>query len=368
MKILYYFWNDGSYMYTWQHHHIFDDLSHHGIEIVVLNPYNYSSLDEANEACINELNNCKYDLFMTDRAEDMLYPSTLKNIINMGIPRLLINFDNQMDPYRGFELTQYFDMVMLLNIDNNPIYDKYKCPYVFAPYASNPYFFTDMRSNQISKTCFVGTPYGTRCRPINVLLRAEHGVDLFANNKSINDQRTIGSGLSSLDKMRAAYKMTQSPSGWKVLQSALLVKFVKQEVLDIESNSLTVYPALDLNEMNKMYSNYALSISMPEARNTGYLKKPVDIVRLRNFEIPMCAGLQISRYYKELAGFYEEDKEILFYRTNEELVDKVKYYTNPQHQKAVDIMKTNARKRSEAEHTWYKRFEKVFDKMGIKHE
>ena len=86
------------------------------------------------------------------------------------------------------------------------------------------------------------------------------------------------------------------------------------ERLDVSSEYLVVHSGVQHREMNEIYSKYSLALSMPEARNTGVLKKPINVVRLRNFEIPMCAGLQITRYYEELAELFESEKEIVFYR------------------------------------------------------
>lgn len=365
MKILYYFANDGTPMWTWQEYHIFNELNHHGIEIIEFNPNDFSSPAEANEYLIKKLKESKYDLFMTVHGSKELFPETMVRIKELGLPRVLINFDNKMDPRRHIDFSKYFDVIMLLNIDNDPAYKHYKCPYVFAPYAANPYYFKDLRKEAIHGICFVGTPYGTRCRPINVLTGRGIPFDLYANESHIVAQREIGSGMNVASRVKAIKKMLESKSGIKVLESALICKLKSQEILDVKAESLHVSPGVNHAEMNRLYSNYALSISMPEARNTGVLKNPVDIVRLRNFEIPMCAGLQITRFYQELSDFFEEDKEIIFYRSNEELIDKVKFYTDSKNSTIVERMKTAARIRCENEHTWYLRFKKVFDSIGV---
>lgn len=366
MKILYFFGSDGTSMWTWQEKHIIDELKHHNVLIDEFNPNNYGNLDNANEICVSELKKGYYDLFMTVHGEHDLYPETVRRIKEMGIPRVLINFDNKMDPRRHINFSKYFDVLMLLNRDNNPVYREYQCPYVFAPYAANPYYFRDLRSSDSHHgICFIGTPYGTRCKPINAVTASRIPFDLYANKKNVEMQKEIASGMSISNKLRSIKTLMGSRNGFKVMESAMICKFFSQEHLNTNTPFLNIRPGVEHLQMNYLYSNYDLSISMPEARNTGVLKKPVDIVHLRNFEIPMCAGLQITRYFDELSGFFEEDKEILFYRSYEELIEKVRFYTNPNNTAIVNKMKTAARRRAEHDHTWYLRFKKVFEAINI---
>lgn len=80
----------------------------------------------------------------------------------------------------------------------------------------------------------------------------------------------------------------------------------------------------------------------------------------------MCGGLQFASYNEELASYFEEDKEIVLYRSKEEMLDKAKFYLDSSHSNQVMNMKVAARKRAENEHTWNIRFTKVFENLGLK--
>ena len=364
MKILYYFGNDQTQMRMWQKHHIIDELAYHNILVDEFNPWSFETVEQANEECIKLIADHDYDAFMTVHGSNELYDTTLDYIKRRSIPRIALAFDNLLDPKRFLKNSHLFDIVALLNNDSSRIYEKYKCKTVFIPYAANPYFFKDLRTKSNSNICFVGTPYGSRCIPINVLTRNEIPVYLFANNETIAKQMKIGHGMSFQSRISSSMKMLQSASGKKVLFAAMLTKIRKAEILD-KNEQLIINSAVDLASMNSIYSNYAMCLSMPEVRNTGILKHPVDIVRLRNFEIPMCAGLQLTRYNEELSHYFTPDKEIVFYNSLEELIDKVKFYSNSNNGCIVDKMKSSARYRAENEHTWYCRFRKVFSNISI---
>jgi len=67
----------------------------------------------------------------------------------------------------------------------------------------------------------------------------------------------------------------------------------------------------------------------------------------------------------EMLKHFEEDKEMLFYSSFEELVDKIKFYTKPENDEIRQKIKENARKRAIKDHTWEKRFKKIFEIIGI---
>ena len=101
------------------------------------------------------------------------------------------------------------------------------------------------------------------------------------------------------------------------------------------------------------------------ANLTYGLKIPLKIINLRAFEVPMSGGLNICKYNSELASYFEEGKEIIFYHDNDELVDKVVYYTTKASDSELYSMKRSARFRAENEHTWWKRFCIAFEILGL---
>lgn len=362
MKILYYFKELNTPMYQWQRFHIFDELKTHDCEIEVFNPLKYKCKDEANEKLLIYIKKNKYDLFMTPHNEEDLYIETILEIKKIGIPTLLICFDSLMTPLAHKKVAKYFDLVLLSQEDRNKVFEKYECKFITSPYAANPNLFKLKKEEEILKVCFAGTPYGSRKNKINILTQNEIPVDLYASLK--NNNVTINSNIDIIDNIKIAINLGRSEVGRKVILGATKSKFTKKSDLDY-NNNLEIYKSVNFGEMNDIFSKYALSLSISEARNTGVLKKPINIVHLRNFEIPMSGGLQICSYFDELAQYFEEDKEILFYRSEEEFIEKAKYYLRPENEKVRNDIKLAARKRAENEHTWFCRFKKAFDYLGL---
>lgn len=81
------------------------------------------------------------------------------------------------------------------------------------------------------------------------------------------------------------------------------------------------------------------------------------------FEVPMSGGLYLTQDNPELSLVYEVGKEILTYKNGKDCAEKTKWLlANPE--EAAKIREAG-RKRALKDHTWEKRFEKIFRLAGI---
>ena len=181
MKILYFFKEQQKLMYQWQRFHIFEELSIHNVDVCVFNPLIYSNSDEANECLVKELKNNRYDLFMTPHNHEDLYVETLWRVKEVGIPTLLICFDNLIVPFSHKKISKHFDLVWLTSIETKYLFDAWGANSIFMPYAANPYLMKPVFTDEIATVAFVGTPYGSRVNMLNTLLKSNIKVDLFSN-------------------------------------------------------------------------------------------------------------------------------------------------------------------------------------------
>lgn len=366
MKILYYFKEKDVPMDKWQRFYIFGELERHDCHIEVFNPLKYETIEEANEKLLVHIKNNYCDLFMTPHGSDDLFVETLLKIKQRGVPTLLICFDNLIVPFNHHNICRYFDLVWLTSKETESMFIKWGANVLFNPYAANPFFSKPRYEYEIEKIVFIGAPYGSRANMLNILTENQINVSLFA---TISSSRQNGNKSKKriLDYLYPVYNLIRFNIGRKIILGAIKQKVFGSDKLDINNEHLEIRPSVDFNELSTLYSNYAISLSSTAARNTGVLNKPVNVVNLRSFEIPMCGGLQICSYFDELAEYFEEDKEIVFYRNNYEFVDKTRFYLKPENEKLREKMKIAARKRAEGEHTWFCRFKKAFDCLGLEY-
>jgi spore maturation protein CgeB len=86
-------------------------------------------------------------------------------------------------------------------------------------------------------------------------------------------------------------------------------------------------------------------------------------LHLREFEAPMSGALYCTGYMDELAELFEPDKEVLVYRNQHELLDKVRYYLA--HPDLAEQVRQAGKKRALAEHTYAIRFRQLFKTIGL---
>ena len=91
---------------------------------------------------------------------------------------------------------------------------------------------------------------------------------------------------------------------------------------------------------------------------TAWLHFPVLHTHARPFEIAGCGGFVISGYSQGIERYYTPGKEIVFYRSTEELFDKVRYYLERGRERE-QIAKAGY-ERTVKEHTYKSRFEEIF--------
>lgn len=86
-------------------------------------------------------------------------------------------------------------------------------------------------------------------------------------------------------------------------------------------------------------------------------------VRLRDFEAPMCRTCYLTGHTDEIAECYGIGREIDTYASPEELADKARYYLA--HPGAAAALREAGYQRARRDHTWVRRFEELFLKMGL---
>lgn len=373
MRILYCFPEQSLPMVQWQRAHFFDELSHHGIVLEVFNPLLYDNMDLAYERLMKHIRVNSYDLFFTNMCNHFqIFPWVIDEIRKMGIPTMSYRGDNLVIPYNDKELASHFDIVWLTSKETKYLYDKWGANTYFAPYAANPYVFHFSQPGHfVHHVCFIGTPYGSRTQMMNVLLENNIDLTLFyggsgGKNNDNNNTIPIRQQLPYANAFQVLCNRVRHKEGRRLLWGTIVNKMVGSTDI-IKNEHLHHENSVNVDNICDKYSEYVLSLASTSALHTDVLKNPLKIINLRNFEIPMSGGIEICRYNPELAEYFEEGKEILFYRDKNELIDKAKYYTQKASDKEILSIKKAARLRAENEHTWMNRFKIGFDILGLKY-
>jgi hypothetical protein len=365
MHILYFFPETSSYMFQWQRVHIFDALERAGHSITVYNPLTFKSIDEANDRLPDALKQAKpsFDLFMNAAPARFLYKETMQKIQQIGIPTLLICFDNLHAPFIHQSIAPYFDLVWLTSWETQLMFNKWHCNTIFQPYAANPFTFVPHYGTEIPSIGFVGTLYDDRVNRVNQLTSNQIPCTLYSDAFFEDGRKSTNKSLTYKETALLLSHLSQFGIGRKVAYGTIKNKLFSRNNLLNKNDFLTLQHSIPFGQMSQVYSNHALSLGISELRNTFVLNHPVHKLHLRTFEIPMCGGLQIAPYVEELARYFEDGKEIILCKNNEEFLSKATFYLKPENDTLRKTMKENARKRAEADHTWMHRFNKIFNSL-----
>lgn len=362
MKILYYFLDINTNMFQWQRYHIVNELAEHNIEIDICSPLNYDTVEQANEAVLSMMASGKYGMFMTCLTESYIYKDTLRSIRKKGFPVLLFCPDNLTAPYNHKSIAKEFDLVWLTSKETEYLFKRWGATTVFLPYAANPNFLKpSIGTKEVQRIGFIGTPHGSRIDRINTLVSNEIPLTIHTGTKNL-ENKLIKAPLSSY--VSKLFNWMKYPIGRRLAIAAIKDKLSHRDIIN-DSEFLEILEPVPLSELSAMNNTYALILSFTDADSTGILKRPVPIINLRNFEIPMSGGIQITTYTDELASYFEDGKEIVLCKDRDEYIEKSKYYLQENLASVRQNMRKNARKRAVSEHTWFKRFEKVIELIKI---
>ncbi len=97
----------------------------------------------------------------------------------------------------------------------------------------------------------------------------------------------------------------------------------------------------------------------------SWMNLEVPQIKARPFELASCKTFVISGFADDLDKFYKEDEEMVFYRSTEDLIRKIKYFL-PKKEEREKIAEAGYQ-RTLKDHTYQKRLEDIFNLIGLKY-
>ncbi len=116
---------------------------------------------------------------------------------------------------------------------------------------------------------------------------------------------------------------------------------------------------LATEEMVQVYSQSQINLGF--GRVAGH--KDMFCLKGRDFEVPMSRGLYLTEYHPELERAYDLQHEIVTYSGFDDLLAKIRYLLS--HPEKAEKIREKGFQRARREHTWERRFEKLFNLMGL---
>ncbi len=231
------------------------------------------------------------------------------------------------------------------------------------------------------KACFVGQRYADRDRWMASLIEEQIPLDIYGpgwgkGNSPAKRKSSEQNNEEYLGREQIKPKSSQSYLNavcQNIRKSNLIAGLIRTgQQIQYRQATHDLSPlfvdfakgAIPFQQICSVFSSYEVVLNFSNVWADG---RPgsnlIPHVRLRDFEAPMCRSCYLTGYTDEIAEFYELGKEIDTYRTQEELVDKTKYYLN--HPTEAENLREAGYQRALRDHTWKARFQQLFTKIEL---
>lgn len=234
-----------------------------------------------------------------------------------------------------------------------------------------------------AKACFVGQRYANRDRLASILVKNRLPLDIFGpgwettassngSSKASQEKKDVYLGRRSVKPggiesyIREAWKNMEQEGILTGSRRTLWQWRYRQEGRKLARivRSAIRGGGVDFRQISQTFGRYEVVLNFSHVWSDGRPgSRLIPHVRLRDFEAPMCRTCYLTGHTDEINEFYEVGQEIDTYRSPEELVDKTKLYLS--HPEQAEKMREAGYRRARRDHTWTKRFQQLFNKIGL---
>ena len=303
-----------------------------------------------------------FDLFFAYLMDGMVEPIAIDEIRKTGVPTCNFSCNNAHQFYLVDEISPHFDYNLHSERDAREKFLAIGAIPLWWPMASNPKYFKPYDVLRTIAVSFVGTNYALRARYIAHLL--ENAVSVHAYGPGwrwgakTQWRSAVRRYLLLLASLSALSQKAQARA------SAMLAEHDFSRSLSARFPSNVHGPVSD-DELIQLYSRSQISLGFLEVYDQHDPSRIVTRhIHLREFEAPMSGALYCTGYMEELIEFFEPDKEVIMYRNEQELLDKVRYYLR--HPNQAEIVRKAGYYRAIADHTYHVRFRKLFAELKLR--
>jgi spore maturation protein CgeB len=302
-----------------------------------------------------------FDLFFSYFTDGMIDTGVIDDIRKMSVPTCNFSCNNAHQFYLVQEISPHFDHNLHSEKDAREKFLAIGATPLWWPMASNPKYFRPVDVPRTVGASFVGASYALRAQYIAHLL--QNGIDVHAFGPgwvwgTTSAWRSIAKRIKYLCMATVAYTAQSQYTA-----SAHLAQHDLRRSLSA-SYPGNMHPPVSDEELIALYSRSHISLGFLQVHDHHDPSRPVvQHLHLREFEAPMSGALYCTGYTDELAEMFEPDKEVLVYRNQHELLDKISYYL--EHPEQAEQVRQAGHARALNEHTYHHRFQQLFCAIGL---
>jgi len=224
----------------------------------------------------------------------------------------------------------------------------------FFPMAANPDVYRSLSGSPRYEASFAGQRYADRAS--HLLGLREAGVDAHAFGQGWNATPQSGTSESPAGVGRALALLLQGKNPFRAARDRMEWTRLRSQ------HSAALHPPASDREYVALFSESMISLGFLVLGDTHRMRRPLRQVRLREFEAPMAGAFYVTEYLEEIGLHYEIGKEVVCFRSRDELISLCRYYLA--HEGERERIRRAGEARARRDHTWSRRFEDLFAEMG----
>jgi spore maturation protein CgeB len=304
-----------------------------------------------------------FNLFFSYFTDLDIEAQVVAEIKKLNIPAVNYSCNNTHQFHLVEKISPHYDFNLHAEKSAADKFKKINAKPVWFQMAANPAYYHPLDLHRDYPVTFTGSNYARRARYIFYLLEHGAAVDCFGPNwLAANRMKKIKWQIKRTGNLVAA---RVSFSASRRHSSALQV-----QEFDIQQNLRRLYhknlhsPVAE-DDLVKLFNRSEINLGFLEVFAQDNKNSPViqKHLHLREFEIPMSGGLYITNYSDELAEHYEPDKEVIVFRDEQELLDKVRYFLT--HDTEARQVRLAGLHRALRCHTCQRRFTDLFQQLHL---
>ena len=282
---------------------------------------------QISKSLIKEVDRWKPNILLLFKGQEIL-PETLKKIKKQGVYLVNYNLDHPFDYFsKGsgnknvFRSLSVYDLHITYSkqIQEQLAKKLPKSSNAFLPFG----YFTSIdeeRLNRIktdiNEVCFIGNPDRERLRILKLLIKEGIKINIYGHGwdkyPDLNEKANIREALYGKDYL----------------------------------NTISMY-------------RIQLNIFRPHNHNSH---------NMRTFEVPAAGGIQLAPYSVEQTEFFVEDKEVFFYKNDQELVEKAKQLLALPQSKVVELRQSALFRSIKSNYSYSKRTQQLHNILKSNYE
>lgn len=293
-------------------------------------------------------------------------PAGIRAIADLGIPTVNFFCDNVRDFESVAPLVKAFTLNWVPEVGALPLYREEGAPHVFLPMAAPPSRFPFAERVEKPRVLFIGSADVVR-RHLLDQVRDRLPLRVGGAGWVPGPASSPGTGTAPA---RRSWATVLASHAARLRRHGLLGEWnhFAQARADARMAGRFADLAIDTRAPGAMLEAFwdsAVTLGINRFPTpTAPLSRPRTYSRMRDLEAPMAGASYLTEWTEDLPHLFEEGREVLSYRTADELVAQAeRMLGDPALRRGL---RANGRRRALADHTWEKRFRSLFLHLGLK--